>query len=270
MCRSSQRDGRLVIPKPNGARMSPRRILAVLAFLAATLTLAAPPTPAGAAAKDPVVIVPGFTTGPIVSIGYLPLQTRLEAAGYDVTLLVYPDYGLGNISTNAARLRTTVNAVKARTGASKVDLVAHSMGGLVSRDYVKNLGGSSSVDSLIMMGTPNYGTSLANLAGLVNCVGITACDQMARGSSYLNALNAGDDTIGSVRYTSIATRADAIVTPYTTSFLANDGNIANITVQSQCWTRWPGHLTLITDGAVADGVKDALRGERVRMNCWAI
>jgi triacylglycerol lipase len=250
--------------------MSPRRILVALAFLAATLTLAAPPTPAGAAAKDPVVIVPGFTTGPIISVGYLPLKARLEAAGYDVTLLVYPDYGLGDISDNAARLRNTVNSVKARTGASKVDLVAHSMGGLVSRDYIKNLGGSSSVDALIMMGTPNYGTSLASLATLVNCVGIDACEQMSVGSSYLNALNAGDDTIGNVKYTSIATVTDEIVFPYSTSFLNNDGNIANVTVQSQCWNRWPGHITLITDGAVADGVKDALRGERVRMNCLAI
>lgn len=250
--------------------MSFRRIFAVVAFLAATLVLAASPSPANAAAKDPVVIVPGFTTGAIFAVGYAPLEARLEAAGYDVTLLVYPDYGLGDISDNAARLASTVNAVKARTGASKVDLVAHSMGGLVSRDYIKNLGGSTSVDSLIMLGTPNYGTALANLGKIVNCVGITACQQMSIGSSYLNALNAGDDTIGSVRYTSIATKSDEVVMPYTTSFLANDGNIANIAVQNQCWLRWPGHLGLILDGAVADGVTDALRGASVHMNCWAI
>ena len=168
------------------------------------------------------------------------LEARLESAGYDVTLLVYPDYGLGDISDNAQRLANTVNAVKARTGASKVDLVAHSMGGLVSRDYIKNLGGAANVDSLIMLGTPNYGTGLANLGNIINCAGVTACQQMAIGSSYLNALNAGDDTIGSVRYTSIATMSDEVVIPYTTAFLANDGNIANITVQNQCWFRWPG------------------------------
>jgi len=251
--------------------MSTRRLLAVLAFLAATLTLASPASPASAApAKDPVVIVPGFTTGPIVSVGYVPLKTRLQAAGYDVTLLVYPDYGLGDIHANAERLRSTVDAVRARTGAAKVDLVAHSMGGLVSRDYVKNLGGDSTVDSLVMLGTPNYGTSLAGLAQIVGCAGLTACDQMTPGSSFLNDLNAGDDTIGDVRYTSIATIVDEVVFPYTTSFLADDGNIANITVQGQCLGRWPGHLTLITDGAVADGVKDALRGEKVKMNCWAL
>ena len=129
--------------------MSPRRLFAALAFLATSLVLVAPSSPAQAATKDPVIVVPGFTTGPIVSVGYLPLVERLRNAGYDVTLLVYPDYGLGDINANAQRLANTVASVRARTGAAKVDLVAHSMGGLVSRTYVKNLGGSTKVDSLI-------------------------------------------------------------------------------------------------------------------------
>lgn len=254
--------------------MTVRRLLVVVALIASVLGLATlPASPAGAAAKDPVVLVPGFTTGPIIDTGYFPLRDRLRSAGYDVTLLTYPDYGLGDIRTNSARLASTVAAVKARTGATKVDIVSHSMGGLVSRYYVKNLGGAANVDSLIMLGTPNYGTNLANIAEFLtfgSCVGITSCEQMARGSGFLNDLNAGDDTIGSVRYTSIATKVDLVVTPYSTSFLANDGNISNVAVQDQCFARVPGHLGLILDGAVADGVKDALAGGPVRMNCFAI
>lgn len=253
--------------------MSLRRLFAAFAFLVTSFAIVAAPSPAQAAAKDPVVVVPGFTTGPIVSVGYQPLVQRLRSAGYDVTLLVYPDYGLGDINDNAALLADTVAQVRARTGAAKVDLVAHSMGGLVSRTYVKNLGGASRVDSLIMMGTPNYGTNLANVAQFFfggSCIGITACQQMATGSAFLNALNAGDDTIGSVRYTSIATKVDEIVFPYRTSFLANDGNIVNVAVQDQCWARLPGHLGLILDGTTFDGVNDALKGNSVRMNCWAL
>jgi triacylglycerol esterase/lipase EstA (alpha/beta hydrolase family) len=248
-----------------------RRLLVAFAILGAALI--ASPAPSGAATpKDPVVIVPGFTTGPIISVGYAPLAARLRDAGYDVTMLVYPDYGFGDIHANAVRLASLVSSVRARTGAARVDLVAHSMGGLVSRDYVKTLGGSATVDSLVMMGTPNYGTSIANIASfflLGDCAGITACQQMAKGSSYLANLNAGDDTIGNVAYTSIATKVDEVVIPYSTAFLANDGNIANIAVQNQCALRFPMHLGLILDGAVADGVKDALRHETVRMNCWA-
>ena len=255
--------------------MTVRRLFVVVAIVAAALVsiVGTSAAPAGAAAKDPVILVPGFTTGPVIATGYHPLRDRLRNAGYDVTLISYPDYGLGDIRTNSARLASTVAAVKARTGATKVDLVSHSMGGLVSRYYVKSLGGAASVDSLIMMGTPNYGTNLANIAEFLtfgSCIGITACEQMARGSGFLDSLNAGDDTIGAVRYTSIATKVDLVVTPYTTSFLANDGNIANIAVQNQCFTRLPGHLGLIIDGAVADGVRDALAGGPVSMNCWAL
>jgi len=251
--------------------MSRTRILAT-AVAALTLVVGAvllPGTPSAATTKDPVILVPGFTTGPILEPGYYPLRARLQAAGYDVTLISYPDYGLGDITVNAQRLAS----VRARTGAAKVDIVSHSMGGLVSRTFVKSVGGASQVDSLIMLGTPNYGTALANVASfftLGSCVGITACQQMAAGSTFLAALNAGDDTIGSVRYTSIATLYDEIVFPYSNAFLANDGNIANVTVQAQCPLRFPGHLTLITDGAVADGILDALRGEAVRMSCFAL
>lgn len=251
--------------------MTARRLFVVLALVVVGTISVVQPAQA-APAKDPVVIVPGFTTGPIVSVGYVPLATRLAAAGYDVTVMSYPDYGFGDIHDNATRLARVVAAVRARTGAAKVDLVAHSMGGLVSRDYIKYLGGASDVDSLITLGTPHYGTAVANIAKfflLGDCIGITACQQMAKGSSYLNALNAGDDTIGDVRYTAIATKFDEVVVPYSTAFLANDGNIANIAVQNQCLLRVPGHLGLIIDGAVADGVLDALRGASVKMNCFA-
>ena len=49
-----------------------------------------------------------------------------------------------------------------------------------------------------------------------------------------------------------------------------DGNIRNVAVQDQCWARLPGHLGLILDGTTFDGVNDALKGNTVSMNCWAI
>ncbi len=252
-----------------------RRLLLALALVATTLALVAanPGAASAATAKDPVVIVPGFTTGPVVDLGYVPLIERLRGAGYDVTMLTYPDYGLGDIRDNSQRLANTIAAVRARTGAAKVDLVSHSMGGLVSRYYIKNLSGASKVDSLVMLGSPNYGTAIANIASFLSlgsCVGIESCNQMAAGSTFLANLNAGDDTIGSVRYTSIATKIDVVSTPYRTSFMANDGNITNVAVQDQCFLRNPGHITLIVDGTVYDGILDALKGQSVNMNCFAL
>jgi uncharacterized alpha/beta hydrolase family protein len=64
-----------------------------------------------------------------------------------------------NISEYAKRLSQVVDAVKKRTGKDKVILVSHSMGGLVARTYLSYYGGESSVDKLIMVGTPNNGIS---------------------------------------------------------------------------------------------------------------
>jgi triacylglycerol lipase len=106
---------------------------------------------------------------------------------------------------------------------------------------------------------------------LGTCVGITACEQMTIGSSFLADLNAGDDSIGNVAYTNIATVMDELVQPYTNSFLnAADGNITNRALQSQCFLRVVGHLGLIVDGAVYSGVEDALEKQPITFNCFAL
>ena len=57
--------------------------------------------------------------------------------------------------------------IKTETGAKKVDIVAHSMGGLVARYYIQK-SGTGDVGKLIMIGTPNHGSDWANLpAGIL-------------------------------------------------------------------------------------------------------
>ena len=119
----------------------------------------------------------------------------------------------------------------------------------------------------------NYGTGLANVAkllGLGSCVGIIGCQQMAIGSSFLNDLNAGDDTIGSVSYTNIVTSMDEIIVPYTNGYLNNDGNNTNTNVRGQCWGRVIGHISIALDGAVYSGIQDALAHRAIDYNCWAL
>src|SRR5499426_552472 len=67
------------------------------------------------------------------------------------------------IAQNAEELARYVAGVRRATGAQAVDLVAHSMGGLVSRYYIDRLMGGRDVGQLIMLGSPHGGTSCANL-----------------------------------------------------------------------------------------------------------
>jgi len=57
-------------------------------------------------------------------------------------------------------LKNKIEVIKLQTGSNKVDIVAHSMGGLLVKNYL-NAYGNSSVDKLIFVGTPHLGAPKA-------------------------------------------------------------------------------------------------------------
>ncbi|WP_028998374.1 alpha/beta fold hydrolase [Azohydromonas australica] len=65
---------------------------------------------------------------------------------------------------NAAALQRYIEGVKRRTGAQQVDLVAHSMGGLVARYYVARLMRERDVAQLLTLGSPHGGSECSGLA----------------------------------------------------------------------------------------------------------
>lgn len=62
-----------------------------------------------------------------------------------------------SFAAQAMELRAIVDAVTSLTGAKKVFLVGHSMGGLASRAYIQYLGGGDKVAGVITIGTPHQG-----------------------------------------------------------------------------------------------------------------
>lgn len=249
-------------------RTRTRKILvsiAVVAVLVVGVPIGA--SPAGAASKDPVIIVAG-TFSP--SFANEPLAARLRADGYRTYIFQLPNLGTGDIDASAAALNAFADSVRAQTGAAKVDLIGHSQGGLVGRQYIKSHGGANEVDSMISLGSPHYGTYLANLASFfgTSALGLVSINQMSIGSSFLASLNAGDDTIGNVHYTNLYSDYDELVRPVANATM-QDG-ATNVRVQSQCWARVVGHLGLIVDGTVYSGVQDALEKRSITLNCWAI
>jgi len=224
---------------------------------------------------DPVVIVAGTFLEETSSDAYFtPLATRLRDDGFDVHVWAIPDHGLGDIADSAAVLAEFVDDLLAGTSAERVDIVAHSQGGLVGRYFIKNLDGEQQVDSLVSLAAPHYGTAEANIAnflGFGSCAGVVSCEQMSIGSPFLDALNDGDDTIGNVEYTNIITWFDEVVIPHENGFLRDDGdNNTNVTLQSQCPFRIVGHILLPLDGATYAGIFDALMHRPITFDCFAV
>ncbi len=93
-----------------------------------------------------------------------------------------------SIDTYAIRLNDIVNEVKLETGKDKVIIIAHSMGGLVSRRYLQ-IFGENSVDKLIMIGTPNNGISKKIYDYCKLFGSAVECDNMDAGSLFINKVN---------------------------------------------------------------------------------
>lgn len=90
------------------------------------------------------------------------LIENIIASGYqeNQNLFVFPyDWRL-NLDQTTSLLEQKIRAVKLITGATKVDLITHSMGGLLAKDYL-NQYGNGSIDKLIFVGTPHLGAPKA-------------------------------------------------------------------------------------------------------------
>ena len=176
---------------------------------------------------------------------------------------------MGDIPPPPAQLSTEVNQVLAETGASKVDLVGWSQGGMMPRYYINDLGGASKVNMLVGLAPSNYGTTLDGLTSLISNLGLlglttallsiscAACVQQLQGSSFLTGLNQ-TPTASGVKYVVIETADDEVVTPYTNAFLPAASNVQNITLQSQCSQDASDHLSIAYDSNALQDVINAL------------
>ncbi|HEX8684099.1 MAG TPA: alpha/beta fold hydrolase [Ardenticatenaceae bacterium] len=125
----------------------------------------------------PVVMVHGFGSTADAWSSYLGRDGYLASVGLsgfavgdgqvegrmNTGNLLDPHQPTNTIHENAEILGQYIANVKALTGAEQVDLIAHSMGGLISRYYVDRVMEGRDVAQLIMLGSPHAGTDCANL-----------------------------------------------------------------------------------------------------------
>ncbi|RVW06848.1 alpha/beta fold hydrolase [Prescottella agglutinans] len=235
----------------------------------------------------PVVLVHG--TGMSMQETWGTLSPLLRSEGYCVFALNYgvaaQSWGSGDIRNSARELAGFVETVRARTGAAQVDIVGHSQGGTMTRQYLRFEGGADPVDPsrnkvhrLVMLGPTTHGTTFNGQQRLIDAftslritdertnevlaglsIGLASYQQLI-GSRFLADLNAGRETMPGVDYRVIASRTDAVITPPEGSFLvpAAGSSVRNEWVQDSCPGAAISHVGLTEDPRATFLVRRAL------------
>ncbi|MEU9091126.1 alpha/beta fold hydrolase [Streptomyces sp. NPDC048428] len=200
--------------------------------------------PTGRSARPPVVLLHGFIDNRSV---FVLLRRSLARHGWHhLESLNYSPLTC-DIRTAAELLGRHIEEICTRTGHREVDIVGHSLGGLIARYYVQRLGGDRRVRTLVTLGTPHGGTAVAPLAGAHPIV-----RQMRSGSAPIEELRLPAPGCRT-RFVSFWSELDQVIVPVEAACIDHpDLDAVNVRVSGV------GHLALPVHPAVAAGIRQAL------------
>ncbi len=207
--------------------------------------------PEAAPARRPVILVHGVLVNDGVWFGFRRRLMRL-GIGPVYTINLSPPYA--GIDHFARQLSARIEAVCAATGASKVALVCHSMGGLVARAYIREAG-PKRLECVVTIGTPHHGSVLAWM-----WIG-QALAQMRPGNAWLAELNRQETEPFSVPLTSIWSRHDSMVAPQGSSELRGATNVPVKGVGHNALLNDTSSLALAREAVAFAGAAPAGRGD---------
>ena len=150
-----------------------------------------------------VVLVHGFLE---TGTNYKLFKKRLETAGIQCLVPhLSPCDGRGGLERLAAGLKHDID--DAFGPDQPLAIVGFSMGGLVARYYLQNLGGAARCDQLLTVSSPHHGTDSANYYPSLGA------EQMRPGSRFLSDLEKTQDNLGTMRLVSYRTHFDMVIYP---------------------------------------------------------
>jgi pimeloyl-ACP methyl ester carboxylesterase len=202
--------------------------------------------PSGDVRHDtPVILVHGFGHN---RSAWLVLDRYLRNRGFTSVHTFNYNPFVHDIPQIAARLKERVELIRAITGAEKVHLVGHSLGGVVIRWFVQELGGNGVVDTAVTVASPHQGT-MAALTGapLIGAFGRTA-KQLLPGSSVIRRLNERP-LPAAVRWVAYYSNLDLLIQPGSSGKLPGAVNLL---------AKDHGHVSILLSGKVSRSIVDQL------------
>ena len=177
--------------------------------------------------------------------------------GFDVCTVQMPDRLLMDIQTTTEYVVHAIRVLAHRSG-RRISVVGLSQGALQPRwalrwwPDIRNL-----VDDYVSMAGTNHGAVFGDVSCATDCIP-SLWQQRMTGSQFLAALNRGDETPGSVSYTSVYSLTDDIIQPAVPTPVAAIRGASNVAVQDICPGRYVGHVQSASDAAYFGLVLDAL------------
>jgi pimeloyl-ACP methyl ester carboxylesterase len=201
-------------------------------------------------ARRPLVVLPGLADNTSV---FTDLKTALEACGAGPVVSFSYSPLLAEVQTAAARLADQLEQLCVISGDQQVDLVGHSLGGLIARYYVQRLGGHTRVGTTVTIGAPHGGTIAARLPSPLPLV-----RQLRPGSDLLTEL--AEPAPGcTTRFVAFAGDCDQVVLPSRNGLLDHpDLDVRNVLIPGAGHLALAVHRQVITEICGLFGPRDAV------------
>lgn len=199
-------------------------------------------------AHPPVLLLHGFVDN---RSAFAVLRRSLHEHGWTQVQAFNYSPLIGDIRAAAELLGRHVEEVCAQSHRRKVDVVAHSLGGLIARYYVQRLGGDHRIRTLVTLGTPHCGTRAVPALAPHPII-----RQMRPGSDVLTEL--AERAPGCrTRFVAFWSELDQLMIPAEAAQVVHpDLSAENVKVSGV------GHLALPVDATVVAEIRRALVGAR--------
>lgn len=150
----------------------------------------------------PVLLVHGYHGSPQ---NFAMMEPWLRQEGYDPVAMAFVDTAWSDWSLDDLSDQVAVNvmALCRLTGRDQIDVVAHSLGGIAVRHYIKFKGGDKHIRHLVCLGSPHHGVGYAAFGPW-----IVVADLFRPHSEQLNELNRPQEAYGNVSYTCVWSTGD--------------------------------------------------------------
>jgi len=188
----------------------------------------------------PVVLIHGFGG---TNASWCVIAQALRDRGVTIDTMTYPPLG-SSVEQLADQLASAVKRILSQTGAEKVHLVGHSLGGVVIAQAIAGGGLDGVVDTVVTLGSPFGGSPWADVLPINDIV-----RALRPGSPLLSRLASAPIPID-IRWLAVTAALDVIV-PGRRSVPSHAG-VETITVNGV------GHLGMLESRRVVDCILDAL------------